>query len=917
MASTDLGPRPPENTRLDVIADLRGALSDSTTQVCGLVVTAGPGAGKTHLLRELTTTLPGTVRHACADELSWRRPFEVASALLGAAVTDPVPEGFEDSLLDRVDEICASDRLVLVVDDAHNADAASLELLGRLVDAAADLPLVLLLARRQLPRRTMLEQLVARRSVHEWTLPAMTDDDVTAMATAMLGAAPDAALAAVLATAGGNPMHALTLLRGLQRSGELIVEHGHATTRHPDPGVALADVRDAVGSHLALLDPRATDLLRKLAVWGGPATLPDLAALDASPPVALVAAAQSAVDAGVVAIGDGGRLSFTHDLYAEVVYARIAPALRSVLHEAIAGMQRTRGAHQLVAHHVLAAGLDDAAGVSDAVRRAEEDLVNTPSVAVDLLDSAAGLPGGGAPGLRLGLATALARTGQLRRASEVAAEGVAATTDIDELAALLRIQMFTLIAQARTDEARTLITDTLALPVGDDTARTLRELLAYLGILEGTAPVPAAPFRIAGASTTGVVAESLRLFLRGEFTVCLDLAMEASRREGSVSDPAGPATTSADIWPPLIELYANGPQAAAELIDHVTRLRTDRGSSWLTSYHEFTSGGIELIAGRLSDAAARFDAGFEHLGAAEMGWTSLAQAGRALVDIHRGELGAAATRLDEYADAGLPDQFGIPTVTATRSALLEALRRLRPAATEAAAAWRRATELNLYGWMPLVVLQTTRIALRAHDDDLLRDIRSGISLLPQPLPTSATGVELADALCAAALAERSGADTDATPAALTDLAATAATRSREIGDLLTETSAWEEGACVAAAHGDKQTAKDLAVRALSVSQEIGAVTTSTRIATRLRALGLRLDPTAVRDRPRHGWDSLTRSELTVAELVADGLSGPEIADRLFVSRRTVQTHVSHALAKLGLRTRVELAAAVVARRHGA
>nr|WP_261977733.1 helix-turn-helix transcriptional regulator [Gordonia sp. NB41Y] len=92
------------------------------------------------------------------------------------------------------------------------------------------------------------------------------------------------------------------------------------------------------------------------------------------------------------------------------------------------------------------------------------------------------------------------------------------------------------------------------------------------------------------------------------------------------------------------------------------------------------------------------------------------------------------------------------------------------------------------------------------------------------------------------------------------------------------------------------------------------MTSSTRISSRLRALGLRLDPKAVRDRPRTGWDSLTRSEVTVAELVADGLSGPEIAQRLVLSRRTVQTHVSHALTKLGLRTRVELAALVVARR---
>ena len=43
-------------------------------------------------------------------------------------------------------------------------------------------------------------------------------------------------------------------------------------------------------------------------------------------------------------------------------------------------------------------------------------------------------------------------------------------------------------------------------------------------------------------------------------------------------------------------------------------------------------------------------------------------------------------------------------------------------------------------------------------------------------------------------------------------------------------------------------------------------------------------------------------------LVAERLTNPEIAERMFISRRTVQTHVSHALAKLGVASRRELAA---------
>jgi DNA-binding CsgD family transcriptional regulator len=57
-----------------------------------------------------------------------------------------------------------------------------------------------------------------------------------------------------------------------------------------------------------------------------------------------------------------------------------------------------------------------------------------------------------------------------------------------------------------------------------------------------------------------------------------------------------------------------------------------------------------------------------------------------------------------------------------------------------------------------------------------------------------------------------------------------------------------------------------------------------------------------------GWAALTDTQLKVVALVAEGLSNPQIADRMFISRRTVATHVSDALAKLGATSRAGLAA---------
>jgi DNA-binding CsgD family transcriptional regulator len=68
-----------------------------------------------------------------------------------------------------------------------------------------------------------------------------------------------------------------------------------------------------------------------------------------------------------------------------------------------------------------------------------------------------------------------------------------------------------------------------------------------------------------------------------------------------------------------------------------------------------------------------------------------------------------------------------------------------------------------------------------------------------------------------------------------------------------------------------------------------------------------------RRRPSFGWDSLTPTELSVVALAADGLTNPEICERLFISRGTVKTHLGHAFAKLGVKTRAELAS--VATKH--
>jgi DNA-binding NarL/FixJ family response regulator len=93
--------------------------------------------------------------------------------------------------------------------------------------------------------------------------------------------------------------------------------------------------------------------------------------------------------------------------------------------------------------------------------------------------------------------------------------------------------------------------------------------------------------------------------------------------------------------------------------------------------------------------------------------------------------------------------------------------------------------------------------------------------------------------------------------------------------------------------------------ALDAFQRLEAARDADAAAALLRSLGIRA-PSG-----RRVAGALTKREAEVLDLLGHGLSNPEISDRLYISRKTVEHHVGNILAKLGLRSRAEAAAYAV------
>jgi DNA-binding CsgD family transcriptional regulator len=238
-------------------------------------------------------------------------------------------------------------------------------------------------------------------------------------------------------------------------------------------------------------------------------------------------------------------------------------------------------------------------------------------------------------------------------------------------------------------------------------------------------------------------------------------------------------------------------------------------------------------------------------------------------------------------------------VLSARGLLLEAQGQLRPAAELFSRAWRQNLRAGVVSELRLLAPDLVRLCLATGRDQaaasLLPDIEQIAAQLQVP---SAQGAALR---CRGLLAR----DPDVLVAAVD-----AYRHSPRIVELA-QTS--EEAAIHLAGAGRKRAANDLLQEASRIFGSVQATRDLAQLRRVARRFGLTGPPRSIR--PVTGWESLTDSQRRVAELVAEGATNREVAAALVISTHTVDSHLRHVFAKLGISSRVQLAAIVTKQRR--
>lgn len=494
-------------------------------------------------------------------------------------------------------------------------------------------------------------------------------------------------------------------------------------------------------------------------------------------------------------------------------------------------------------------------------------------------------------------AVALARSGQMTTAAAVAGPLIErAGLSPSVRAALLQTTVLTLSSAAAVADIDVVV-EAIDRSLYPPTAlRRLASTHQFAHVLCGdrAARVEALaadvqPEVTAATGTLPLVMRSIGLMIAADGEQAVEVAERAADGYRELATRSAHELASVDVWPARFRYFTYGRDDARHHLAAWQQRTATSGQAWVDPAHRTNSATIALAFGEIDDAAAGCDAAVEIAEQTGYGWVSWAVGIRARIDVLRGDLDAAQQRVEAFQASHRPDSLGLHVIGL--AAVEVAAGRGRP--IDHRAVWSLARQEDNRLWQLLCGLDLARIGRRLDADvqPLLRELAE-LDSTPalRHVPEFARASLHGDAEAAAAAAERCRRTFSVVDAAR--LAADAA---------------------VLAARDDRALARRLGTMAVEQLTALGAGSESRNVRSELRDHGVSLGVRGTRRRPTTGWEALTATESKIVAMVAEGMTGPEIGRQLYISPRTVQTHVSSALKKLGLANRLELVTAYTSR----
>jgi DNA-binding CsgD family transcriptional regulator/tetratricopeptide (TPR) repeat protein len=813
-----------------------------------MLVTAEAGGGKTALIDRFCADLAGSTRvlRGACDALFTPRPLgpihdfaaDVGPGLRDTLLGEAIPYEVAASL---IDELRRRKPTVLVVEDIHWADEATLDVL-RLVARriAAERVLIVVSYRDEAldaghPVRVMLGELATGRTFTRMPLVPLSPEAVAQIADSY-----DVEPSDLHRVTAGNPFFVTEVLA----SGSSAIP---------------ATVRDAVLARAARLSREARAVLDAVAIAPPHVELWLLDALADDHGDTL----EECLSSGMLVQHAAGGISFRHELARLAIEESLEPRRRLTLHRAaLVALSNPRlGPPDVarLAHHA------DASGDADAVLRYAPAAAERATAVGAHREAAAHY----ARVLRFGARLSAAeRAGLLERRSRACY----LTDDIDEAIAAVEeaLELRRALAQRLEEgESLTWLSHILYCPGRmAESTQAARQAVELLETLPPSSQLASAYLRtdwalaeraLALAEEFGDAELVLRIrtaLARRDFTKsgsspleeCLGLA-----RAAGMADLAG--TASDFLVTGALEMRRY--DLAAQYVDSGLAYCSEHGLELARFYHLGWRARIELDQGR---------------------WDEAAEAAAAVLRIRRASI--------------MPRITGLVVLGLVRA------RRGDPGHRELHdEAWSLAEPTDDLFRMGRVVAARAEVAWLAGDRDAVGAITDySLGLALERTDRNVIG-ELG------VWRRRAGIDEDLSGAPEPHAAELA-------GDWAQAAALWSDAGCryeaaLALAGADEE---EPLRQALAGLQLLGARPAASIVARKLRELGVRGVTRGPRPSTSANTAALTARELEVLRLLADGLRNTAIGERLFLSRRTVEHHVSAILAKLGAQSRGEAVA---------